>query len=442
MRKSAVSLLALVLSFGTCLANDPTPTPGDAAVLDHIIFRPNFWETTVEEIGPDLNKLGFRWTSEAKDTVRSANPKMVLGAKPANEALLRVRDGKLSGATVLYFSRGDAGDLKSQEFDDLLAAVTADLTAKLGKAPVERGRDATSAVKAEGRLWELPDRQFLLEWSVTKESRAKSIPFRAEFIRLTLLPAGAPPPAIGQQVADTSSRAAVKRFVGRDHVEKLAGGAWLKDVPMVDQGQKGYCVVASVERVMRYYGADVDQHELAQIANTETEGGTSSNAMVDSMKKLTSRLGVKIKTLFESDPREFMQLINDYNRATKRGKLAPEITGQYRSMEDYYKRMKPEVYKEVRMKEAASFGKFQREIARSIDEGIPLLWTVLLGFVPEKEIPQAWGGHMRLIIGYDNATKEIIYSDSWGMGHEQKRMSYEDAWTITTGLFQLQPIGS
>jgi hypothetical protein len=41
---------------------------------------------------------------------------------------------------------------------------------------------------------------------------------------------------------------------------------------MVDQGEKGYCVVASVERVLRYYGGTVDQHELAQIANSDAAG--------------------------------------------------------------------------------------------------------------------------------------------------------------------------
>ena len=34
-------------------------------------------------------------------------------------------------------------------------------------------------------------------------------------------------------------------------------------------------MVASVERIMRYYGATVDQHELAQIANTDASLGTS-----------------------------------------------------------------------------------------------------------------------------------------------------------------------
>jgi hypothetical protein len=50
------------------------------------------------------------------------------------------------------------------------------------------------------------------------------------------------------------------------HVKRdpVSGDVWLGDVPMVDQGQKGYCVVASAERVMRYYGSKVDENELAR----------------------------------------------------------------------------------------------------------------------------------------------------------------------------------
>ena len=38
---------------------------------------------------------------------------------------------------------------------------------------------------------------------------------------------------------------------------------------MVDQGQKGYCVPATVERVLRYYGInDLNMHQLAEAGKT------------------------------------------------------------------------------------------------------------------------------------------------------------------------------
>ncbi len=135
-----------------------------------------------------------------------------------------------------------------------------------------------------------------------------------------------------------------------------------------------------------------------------------------------------------------MGLISDYNRAAKRAK-APEIEVTYSStMESIYRVIRPDIYKTVRVKDSSGFGKFQREVQRSIDEGIPVLWGVRLGLVKEKEIPQAFGGHMRLIIGYNLKTREIIYSDSWGMGHEEKRMAMDDAWTITDTLARIEPL--
>jgi hypothetical protein len=47
---------------------------------------------------------------------------------------------------------------------------------------------------------------------------------------------------------------------------------------------------------------------------------------------------------------------------------------------------------------------------------------------------------MRLIIGYNLKTSEVIFTDSWGAGHEQKRMAMDDAWTITNGLSSIEPL--
>ncbi len=75
-------------------------------------------------------------------------------------------------------------------------------------------------------------------------------------------------------------------------------------VPMVDQGQKGYCVVATAERVMRYYGVQTDEHESAELANTSAATGTSMDAMLASLKKLAARLRVRVSTIQEMDVRQ------------------------------------------------------------------------------------------------------------------------------------------
>ena len=438
MNRCLVSVLSLGLFLVTAGAEPAPPPP-----LDGLVGRPDLWALGPAEIETEGKPLGFEWTSSARDVARSVARGLTFGGRPVNETLIRLRDGRVTGVTVIFFNRGDAGDLKEREFEELLGGVREALTARAGSPPVERGRDASSAVRAEELVWNTPSARYLLAWSVTRASRTKMVPFRAEFVRLNLTPPGEEERAIGAAAASPGARQAVKKFVGGDHVVRAGSDVKLAGVPMVDQGRKGYCVVATVERVMRYYGAEVDQHELAQIADSDASRGTSMEAMLESLKRLTSRLGVKTRALYDWNISDFLKMVDDYNRAAKRAKAPQvELGGRQIDVDAVFAQMKPEIFKEVRLKKAADFGKFQRDIARSIDEGMPLLWSVRLGLVKEKEIPQAFGGHMRLITGYNASTKEILYSDSWGMGHEEKRMAAEDAWTITSGLTSLQPIGS
>ena len=55
-------------------------------------------------------------------------------------------------------------------------------------------------------------------------------------------------------------------------------------------------------------------------------------------------------------------------------------------------------------------------------------------------MPQSGGGHMRLIIGNNAKTHEILYTDSWGPGHELKRMPEDRAFAITHDAFFLKPL--
>ncbi len=111
-------------------------------------------------------------------------------------------------------------------------------------------------------------------------------------------------------------------FDGPSHVKKDASGdVRIATVPMVDQGEKGYCVVATAERVMRYYGVPVDENELAELANSSASKGTSNEAMFDSLKKLSQRLQVKVRTIEDMDYRQFIDVVNEYNREARRKRV-------------------------------------------------------------------------------------------------------------------------
>jgi hypothetical protein len=120
---------------------------------------------------------------------------------------------------------------------------------------------------------------------------------------------------------------------------------------------------------------------------------------------------------------------------------SPEIPdpGNFIDVGRIYGAMDFEVLKEARTKSKADVSRFQRAVQSHIDAGIPLLWSVQLGLSKEPGIPQNAGGHMRLIIGYNTMTQEILFSDSWGAGHELKRIPALDAWAITTGMTTIEP---
>jgi hypothetical protein len=163
--------------------------------------------------------------------------------------------------------------------------------------------------------------------------------------------------------------------------------------------------------------------------------------MRDSMKKLATRMKIRVREHEALDYNELTDLVKDYNRVAKRtGEAELPDLEFFPGVEYVYDRMKLPVLKEARARNKAALGRFQREVQSYIDAGIPLLWSVQLGIVPEPGIPQSAGGHMRLIVGYNTKTQEIFFSDSWGAGHERKKMKTEDAWTITTGLMTVEPL--
>ena len=162
------------------------------------------------------------------------------------------------------------------------------------------------------------------------------------------------------------------------------GDTFIAGVPMVNQGQKGYCVPATVERVLRYFGVTgVDMHKLAEKSNTGFGGGTSIDGVMHGTKKL----------------------LLDY---------------------------------QLRMRDG---GRFRRQsICRYIDEGLPVLWfhfatpafkeRLDLSLRERGENPgEAWknhlagmrkirrvakGAHVALLIGYNKETDEFAVSNSWG----------------------------
>lgn len=418
-----------------------------AMPLDALFAADQPWETTPDQLEAAVKPLRTQWLSAAKDSARFfGNYTIWNGAIPVKEAVVEFQSGKLFRVNLSIFNRGDSdsGSFASRaDFEKQLEAWKASITAKAGVQPVDLGKQSASAVKAMGFSWSKAPSVYLLEFSYQKDAKATGVQFRPEFVRLRV---SAMPKQIGLGTSAATmasagqrvSKAALLANVTKDP----SGDVFLKNVPMVDQGPKGYCAVATAERVFRYYGMPVDQHEMAQVANTGAGGGTNPDAMLKALTALQGRLHVHVRAISKWDYAEFNKMITEYNREAKRNKKQEiNIAGMHTiDIGAIYGSMDPVSLKESKtVKKKGDFDKFKREVSEKIDKGIPVMWGVELGLYPEAEIPQAHGGHMRLIIGYNNKTNEIIYSDSWGEKHAMKRMPSDNAFPMTTGLYFMEP---
>ncbi len=383
--------------------------------------------------------LGFRWTSNKRDSARAFPQKTKISFQglPVVEAIVKFEHQQVSEITLSFYNRGDVGPIRRYKFDALVQSGV-DKMSKLTETKPKRRR-RSGATKKNTYYWSKEKLLYRLE-SNSGRSRIKGKKvYRAEYVRLRVTQSD-PAAKIGylEKVSGVKTLGALKDRVRRTE----EGDVYIDNIPMVDQGPKGYCACATTARVLQYYGRKIDQHEVAQIAKTGDSGGTSSEALLKALKRIQARLRISVKVEEEFDYRSFKRLIKNYNSMARRMK-EPKIEfpkTDVISIAGMYNEMNPEVLIATRTKRKSGVRSFERLICRSTDMGVPVIWTVMLGLIKERgRVLQMGGGHMRLIIGYNKKVGEILYSDSWGRGHELKRMAQKEAYAITTGLYILKP---
>ena len=424
-------------------------TTAAAVQIEEFVVDEQKWDMTAKDFAKRFMDQGFEWTTETKETARHPGryrwlnkktgkmevKRPMIGKVPVGETLISFKDGKLSRIDLYAYNRGDDGNAQEHQFKRIVETYS-NLLNRLTNVKPEERRQAGTASRSKGLTWTGKTAAYLLEYSAMRAT--SSSPYRAEFVKLTVAPKKTGLAAIGRE---TEAGKSVERGELRKNVRKTEeGDVFIPNVPMVDQGAKGYCAVASATRVLQYYGLDVSQHELAQVANATSYGGTNPDQMMDALKKISGKFGVRVNTLDEMDERDLTRIMKDYNRiAEKTGKKTVRIPprGYYVTV-GVLGLMDGEALQAAREK-STNYKRFKDEIIDHIDQGIPLLWSLMLGVYPEKGIPQLAGGHLRLIIGYNEKTDEIIYSDSWGKGHELKRMPTPTAYGATTSLRMIKP---
>ena len=95
--------------------------------------------------------------------------------------------------------------------------------------------------------------------------------------------------------ADTIDHDDLKAMLLHRVKQTDSGDVVVSDIPMVDQGPKGYCVPATWERYLRYLGIPADMYVLAMAAGT-SDRGTNLDAMVENVDSLVTLYHRRIDT--------------------------------------------------------------------------------------------------------------------------------------------------
>ena len=456
---------------------------GEAYEIGEAFLDEAFWKSDPVLFVQKHREQGFKFTSETRESADSRREGGVTCfGLPVYESRIAFSQGSgISRVELMLFNRGGTESLTEyvsedglkrrsvsrmdktisrDEFYSILKGINSKLTPlNGGKRPLEVPAKTKNPGDVQRSMTWQPSLlgPVTMTWNFNQQGK-RTQTFKPGFVRLTV--SGPVSDSVARESrgeSDTSVAKGAKKIV-ENVVRDSRGDVFIDNVPMVDQGMKGYCSAATAERVMRYYGLEVDEHDVAQAAGTTATEGTSTLEMKKSVEAIGKRYKLATSVLYGDFEKgvgvRIEGLVNEvrnYNKAAKKLKKAEILESVYVKRQGNTimydpsavdSAMDPEVLKDMKVNgsQKSKFTKFMKDVHQFVDQGMPLFWGVMLGTFPESDLPQAKGGHMRLIIGYNDKKREILYSDSWGKGHELKRMPAEWAWTISRCLMVMKPL--
>ena len=417
--------------------------------LGTLFAQKDSWAVKAERFAADHAKAGFVFASEDHDIVNCLRhdtctwnelqvweTKVYFEKSGADESISRVE--------ISLYNRGDAGGktISQAGLQSLVDKVTKVFVPDERRAPAPEKMTLKNGGQQFRRAFVKSDPSAELVWGLSAGDGAKNR--TVEYLRLTLARKGALKAKM-DSMAKRAAGAAGKAKIKSNVTKTPEGDVYIDNVPMVDQGQKGYCAAAVSERVLRYFGNQIDEHEIAQQAGTSADGGTSVSAMKAVVSTVGAKNGLGYQTIVSmTEGGDLGEDISRYNKIAKIEKkptlsLSQFMRGNAIDGNAIRTAMDPKVVRIMRTKDPR-FKRFSAGVRQQVNAGIPVFWGVTLGMYPEPKLnPQTAGGHMRLIIGYNDKKKEILYTDTWGEGHELKRMPEDNAFAMTHDAFALKP---
>ncbi|MGD7653289.1 MAG: C39 family peptidase [Verrucomicrobiales bacterium] len=341
----------------------------------------------------------------------------LFGARPYSIALYADGDGHPTNLSIVYANKGDFGSRAGSGEEHFEGGTEADVKS-LGIA-MERDEQAIEAAistalgEAETqRYGEGKSRRTVKRWDWNGHSLLLSSE-DDEYVSLSIVPL---------ELADSGGRtdkvrdSELKARLAADVIREPNGDVFLSQVPMVNQGPKGYCVPATFERAMRTMGIDSDMYLLAMVGGTTMGGGTSVQKLLANVRSQVYRKGRRPK-----DEKIGKLRIRDVKRYIDDG---IPVMWTMRSVKEYNKVANENTQ---RRKQVSDWGAWAETIAR---ESKPLV----------KQECADENHHICMIVGYNEETEELAVSDSWGPSYERRWVPLDVAdWVSAKSLFMILP---
>lgn len=341
----------------------------------------------------------------------------LFGTMPYSVALYADSNGNASSLSAVFANKGDFGSNAGLAEEHFKGGTTS--TAKtLAEAMVNDEATISAAVSSVlgepqiQRFGEGKSRHTLKRWDWNDHSLLLSSE-ENEYVSLLIVPV---------DFAEAGGRTAqlkgdlLKKRLRESIVHDPNGDVFLDQIPMVDQGPKGYCVPATFERAMRTMGIDTDMYLLAMIGQTKAGGGTSVELLLENIRSVVYRKGRRTKdeTVKELRIRDVKRYLDD----------GIPVMWTMKSVDTYNKIANENT---AARKTVSDWSAYAKEIATKSEE-------------ITKQTKPDQAHHICMIVGYNEATGEFAVSDSWGPSYERRWVPIKVAnWASQGGLFMILP---
>lgn len=385
------------------------------ASLGHPLFvgANDLWK---EPAGEVAKRLG--WPKESQTDQSSSYryyPPMnyqFLGTHPYSATLYGGNGGSTSHLSLVFANKGDFGSRAGMGPDhfkklhpEKTLPNTLEETIEMDAELISESLSSALGNPVKQYYGEKEDRRKVKRWNLDSHAFLLS-EVEGEYTSLLV---------VSKKNADMEGKVAfvkdseLKKIVSENVKKNENGDTFIDNIPMVNQGPKGYCAPATFERAMRYMLVPADMYLLATLA-TSAGGGTNTVALADSCKRIVRSKARRIKDLnLEKDLK--MRKVKTYI-----DKGVP-ILWCMRSLKEY------NAIANSRSKERASvkdFSQWKETIALEAEN------------VAERLAANEMNHHICMIIGYNEETNELAVSDSWGARYALRWVHIDIAKAVTS----------